>query len=101
VQALERLAVAAERARYARPGSVDGLAADALHADVRALRDALLAAATRRQGWLARLAPPSTLRWASAGLGSAIADLLDRVDTSVSTVGELLRHPRLRRRSAA
>lgn len=48
----------------------------------------------RRQRWVARLAPPSTLRWATHGLGDLTADLLDRVDALVSAVGERMRHPR-------
>jgi transglutaminase-like putative cysteine protease len=101
-EALTRLAAAAERARYARPGASSDLEAGALQADVRTVRHGLLAGASRRQHWVARLAPPSTLRWASSGLGSATADVLDRFDGLVSTVGERVRHPRgLRRRPAA
>ena len=101
VDALERLAVAAERARYARPGA-DSADASGLHTDVRTVRGALLAGASRSQRWAARLAPPSTLRWASSGLGSLTADALDRFDSGVSAASERLRHPRgLRRRPAA
>jgi len=100
-QALNRLAAAAERARYARDGSSPAAAGADLHDDVRLVRSGLLAGASRRQSWTARLAPPSTLRWASAGLGSATADVLDRFDSAVSAVGERVRHPRgLRRRPA-
>jgi transglutaminase-like putative cysteine protease len=99
--ALDRVAGAAERARYARPGAASAAARD-LREDVRTVRSALLAGATRSQRWAARLAPPSTLRWASSGLGGVTADALDRFDSAVSTVGERLRHPRgLRRRPAA
>ncbi len=98
-EALDRVAVAAERARYARPGTGDD--AGPLLGDVRVVRSALLAGATPRARLLARTAPVSTLRWASAGLGSGVADLLDRFDTAVSAVGERVRHPRgLRRRTA-
>lgn len=93
-EALERVAVAAERARYARPVVAAG--APGAQADVRLVRAALLAGASRRAGLVARFAPPSTLRWASAGLGSRSADLLDRVDATVSAVGERARHPRRR-----
>jgi hypothetical protein len=48
----------------------------------------------RRQRWIARLAPPSTLRWASHGLGDLTADALDRFDALVSAVGDRVRHPR-------
>jgi transglutaminase-like putative cysteine protease len=100
--ALERLAQGAERARYARPGSGDQPAASALHGDVRVVRSALLAAASPSQRWAARLAPRSTLRWATAALGSATADTLDRLERGVSAVTDRLTRPRrLRRRSAA
>lgn len=93
-EALARVAAAAERARYARPvgAADDASAAD----DVRQVRGALLAGASRRAGLLARFAPPSTVRWASHRLGSAVADLLDWFDTAVSSVGERVRHPRRR-----
>jgi hypothetical protein len=93
-EALDRAATGAEQARYARPGSADGVEAAARHADVRAVHDGLLASASRSQRWVARLAPPSTLRWASAGLGAATADALDRFDSAVSAVGERIKHPR-------
>ena len=101
-EALDRLAVAAERTRYARPDTVDRADGDALLADSRAVREGLRASASRRQRWTARLAPPSTLRWASTALGNGTADVLDRFDAAVSAVGERVRHPRgLRRRPAA
>jgi hypothetical protein len=74
--ALDRLAGATERARYARdPGDQEGLRADA--AQVRA---ALLAAARPRVRWQARLLPRSTLRWAASVTGTFVADVLDRSD---------------------
>jgi hypothetical protein len=124
-EALHRLALGAERARYARPevaaqvapaqprglnGAVDLVASDdgpddaeqGSRSDVRIVRAALLDGADRTQRWRARLAPASTLRWASAGLGDRTADVLDAFDTAVSAAGERLKHPRaaLRRRSA-
>lgn len=101
-QALERLAIAAERARYARADAADPADADELRGDVSLVRAGLQAGVDRRQRWIARVAPPSTLRWATAGLGNATADALDRFDAAVSAVGERVRHPRalLRRRSA-
>lgn len=100
--ALHRLAVGAERARYARPGADSSADGVALRDDTRLLRRALLDTGTPGQRWLARLAPASTLRWASARLGAGIADLLDRFDSVVSAVGERVRHPgSLRRRPAA
>ncbi|TAL13130.1 MAG: transglutaminase domain-containing protein [Frankiales bacterium] len=93
VEALDELAIGAERARYARP---DGSPVDvaALDEAVRVVRAGLQAGVDRRQRWIARVAPPSTLRWASHGLGDATADVLDRFDALVSAVGERMRHPR-------
>ena len=92
VEGLHRLAGAAERARYARQASpVD---VGSLERDSTSLRSALQAGATPRQRWTARLAPPSTLQWAAHGLGTAVADLLDRFDLLVTAVGARLRHPR-------
>jgi transglutaminase-like putative cysteine protease len=99
--ALERLAVGAERARYARPGSTGETAGTQLHDDARAVRTGLLETAGRGQRWAARLAPPSTLRWASSSLGSATADALDRFDAAVTAVGERVKHPGLLRRRPA
>lgn len=99
--ALGRLATAAERARYARPGSTDEAAGDELHDDARTVRGGLRDSATRSQRWRARLAPPSTLQWATSSLGSATADVLDRFDAAVSAVGERVRHPGLLRRRGA
>ena len=122
-EALDRLAMGAERARYARPqaaapvvltrtaaaSGADLVASDdgpedpelGVRSDVRTVRTALLAGADRTQRWRARLAPTSTLRWASTGAGDRTADLLDGFDTAVSVVGDRLKHPRaaLRRRS--
>ncbi|MCW2679565.1 MAG: transglutaminase domain protein, partial [Frankiales bacterium] len=91
---LTRVAAAAEQARYARPGAVADTAE--LEEDVHIVRGALLAGADRRGALLARFAPASTLLWASHGLGSWLADVLDRFDSTVSAVGERLRHPRRR-----
>ena len=99
-EALDRLAVGAERARYARDGAALS-AADEAAADVRTVRGALLAGATRSERWAARLAPPSTLRWAGSGLGGLTADALDRFDSGMSALGERLRPRGLRRRPAA
>lgn len=94
-EALRRLATSAERARYARtPSPTD---AAALRSDTARVRDALRASAEPSQRWVARLAPPSTLQWAGAGLLGLTAGLLDRVDVTVSNLGARLRHPRARR----
>lgn len=93
VEALQRLAAAAERARYARPG---GTAEDtaALRSDVRTVRTALRRGAARADRVRAVLAPPSTLRWFGAGVGSRIADGLDRVDDLISGATRRLRPQR-------
>ena len=91
-EALGRVATAAERSRYAREaGAVD---AAALREDTAAVRAALLATAEPRDRWRARLAPPSTLDWASHRIGSAVADVLDRFDALLTAVGSRVRHPR-------
>jgi hypothetical protein len=117
-EALDRLALGAERARYARPQAAAPTVLSrgpdlvdsggewddpeqGIRSDVRIVRTALLAGSDRIQRWRARVAPASTLRWASGGLGARTADLLDSFDTAVSAIGDRLKHPRaaLRRRS--
>jgi hypothetical protein len=75
--ALTRLATVAERARYARDGAgaVDGLAHDAA-----LVRSALRAAVPALTRWRAWVLPLSTLQWATSGLGTLVADALDRID---------------------
>jgi transglutaminase-like putative cysteine protease len=115
--ALDRLTVAVERARYARPaaaptggvatggaaaggaaagGADDRTEAAALRRDVAALRVGLLAASTAGERWRARVLPPSSLRWAGSWLAGTIADALDRMDLALSAV-----RLRLRPRGAA
>ncbi|MEX2291901.1 MAG: DUF3488 and transglutaminase-like domain-containing protein [Mycobacteriales bacterium] len=94
--ALERLALGAERARYARPGAAGSGAGGSLLADARTVRAGLLADASRAQRWIARLAPPSTLRRVSGRLGTGTADVLDGLDAAVGAVAGRLRHPRRR-----
>ncbi|MCW2726939.1 MAG: hypothetical protein JWN35_3860, partial [Frankiales bacterium] len=84
-----RLAAAAERARYARPGGT--APTEGLHADVATVRTALHATAGRAVRWRAVVIPASTLRWASSGAGTAIADLLDRFDDGWAATGRRLR----------
>ena len=93
-EALDRLAAGAERARYARTAPT----ADArgLRSDAATVRAALLAGAAPRERWLARLLPVSTVQSTSSRVGTAVADVLDRFDVLVSTVGARLRHPRTR-----
>jgi transglutaminase-like putative cysteine protease len=93
-EALDRLAHATERARYARPGD-DAPSGEALRADVGRVRAALRAGATSQQRWTARLLPSSTARWATSTAGGAVADLLDRLDDGFAAVGRRLhRRPR-------
>jgi hypothetical protein len=100
--ALDRLTVAVERARYARPaaaptggaaagGADDRTEAEALRRDVAALRVGLLAASTAGERWRARVLPPSSLRWAGSWLAGTIADALDRMDLALSAVRRRLR----------
>ena len=93
-EALQRLAAGAERARYAR--TAPPADAGSLRGDASTVRAALLAGATPRDRWLARLAPVSTVQSTSSRLGTAVADGLDRFDVVVSAVGARLRHPRTR-----
>ncbi|CAA9335107.1 MAG: hypothetical protein AVDCRST_MAG07-1944 [uncultured Frankineae bacterium] len=91
-EALGRLAAAVERSRYARtPPPADG---PQLRRDADTVRAALRAEATREQRWLARLVPPSTLRWASSRSGAALAHLRERSDAALSAVIAQLRHLR-------
>lgn len=92
--ALHRLAVATERARYARPTARSEDDAAAVRRDVTAVRAGLLATSSSGERWRARLLPMSTLRWAGSGLARAIADALDLVDLALSAARRRLRHPR-------
>ena len=96
-EALLQLAVGAERSRYARATGDDAHRPASLRREVAAVRSGLLGTVPGRARLRARLAPTSTLRWASAGLGSFVADVLDRADGLVSSVGARVRHPRSRR----
>ncbi len=98
--ALDRLTVAVERARYARPtgvpatdptGATEATEATALRRDVAALRAGLLAASSTGERWRARLLAPSCLTWAASWLGATIADLLDRTDLALSAARRRLR----------
>jgi transglutaminase-like putative cysteine protease len=76
-EALDRIATAEERARYARTPA-DGAS---LQADGRAVRRELAAAVTARQRWRARLLPASTLRPVRAWLREA-ADVFGWMDAA-------------------
>ena len=104
VEALDRLVVGVERARYARPGSPawvgspgspGSLGEAPWQADARGVRAALLHGASRGTRLRAVLAPPSALQWLGARCGGLVADLLDRSDDVVSAVTRRLR-PRRR-----
>jgi transglutaminase-like putative cysteine protease len=76
-EALDRIAAAEERARYARTPA----AGATLQADTRAVRRELAAAVTARQRWRARLLPASTLRPVRAWLREA-ADVFGWMDAA-------------------
>jgi hypothetical protein len=84
--ALGRIALAAERTRYARESSLDSTG---LYADATTVRDALHAGVSRSARWRAWALPPSTLRWAASALGTKVADLLDGFDNAWSSVRHL------------
>ncbi len=76
-QALDRIAAAEERARYARTPA----AGDSLQADVRLVRQAVAGQMTGRQRWRARLMPASTVGPVAAGLREA-ADVFGWLDAA-------------------
>ena len=86
VHALDRVAAAVERARYAPEMSPVG----DLRADVDAVRAALSDGAGRWERWRARLLPRST-RAVSTALSEKTADALDAVDRAVARVTLRLR----------
>ncbi len=86
--ALHRLAAAAERERYARPGSVPDV--PGLRADAGTVRKALLAGIEPSTRVRAHLAPPSTLAWMAHTSGTLVADALDKVDDAVAGVSRRL-----------
>jgi hypothetical protein len=85
-QALQRVASAVERARYAPEMSEVG----DLRSDVDAVRDALADGETRWARWRARLLPRST-RAVSTALSEKTADALDAVDAAVARITVRLR----------
>jgi hypothetical protein len=94
--ALGRLALAAERARYAPAASTRAGVVDTseLYDAAGVVRTALLSGVSRTTRWRAWLLPTSTLRWASSALGTFVADVLDGFDNAWSAL------PRLRSRGA-
>jgi hypothetical protein len=81
--ALDRLAKAAELARYAPPGraGTSGLAQD-----TALVRRALRASAPRSVRWRAAALPPSTLQWMGHVTAERVADVLDLTDRVLSAV---------------
>ncbi len=90
--AVQRLAQATERARYARPDGATTKARGLTH-DSAVVRAALLHGAGRAARWRAQLVPASTVGWAVHRSGSAVADALDRLDEGWTS---LRRRARLR-----
>ena len=74
-EALDRVAAAAERARY---GPAGPHAAGTLRADTAMVRAALLDGCASSHRWRARLLPVSTLRWAGRAGGTALAQVRNR-----------------------
>ncbi|MDX6199167.1 MAG: hypothetical protein QOJ79_2318 [Actinomycetota bacterium] len=91
-EALSRVALAAERSRYARDGFADTAG---LYDDAAVVRAALHAGIGGVARWRAWLLPPSTLRWTASTLGTLVADALDGFDNAWSSVRHLgRRRPR-------
>ena len=84
--AVQRIAAATERARYAPEMTPVG----DLRSDVDAVRDQLSADASRWARWRARLLPRST-RTVAAGVSEKFADVLDGVDAAFAAVRTRLR----------
>jgi hypothetical protein len=87
-KALWRLALAAERTRYARDGAAD---TTGLHDDADLVRAALHSGVSGPVRWRAVALPPSTLRWAASTVGTFVADVLDAFDNAWSSVRQLAR----------
>lgn len=102
LEALHRLATAAERARYAQPGTARETDIAQVKSDVRQVRTSLLAGSSRWTRCAALLAPTSALHWARTELGSATARALDRLDGKNAALRERVKRSwtLLRRRAA-
>lgn len=88
--ALHRLAAQVQLARYGRPAAAGDIPEEQLRRDVHAVRAGLLASVPPGRRWLARLLPPSALRWAATSSATAVADTLDRLDELASRAGARL-----------
>jgi transglutaminase-like putative cysteine protease len=91
-EALDRIAIATERARYARPDSAE--AAGRLRADVDVVRESLHEGCGRWLRWRARVCPPSTVWWARRGAGELVEGATGRIDDGVAKVKQLARSSR-------
>ena len=78
---LQRVAAAAERARYAPP---ERQRREDLARDSALVRAALQAQASRSVRLRALLFPPSTLRWLASSLGERFGRIMDAVDDTIS-----------------
>ena len=91
LEALGRLAVAAERARYAPPGRQAGVDLTTWRGDVGTIRSALQTTSPTRVRLRAQLFAPSTLQWAARGVGEQVANALDSVDDLIAAVTRPIR----------
>ncbi len=91
--ALDRVAIATERARYALPGRLQDCD---LRPDVSEVRDALQECSPTLVRLRAAVLPPSTLGWATHGVGERLADLMERFDNGLAALSRPFR-----RRAAA
>ena len=88
VAALDAVAIAAERARFAPPDRQIGRD---LSGDVALLRAALQDHAPARVRLRARYAPPSTLQWALGGIADGLAFVANGFDDAISAVTRPIR----------
>ncbi len=86
--ALERVAVATERARYAPPGRLPDRD---LRPDVTEVREALHAGSATMVRLRAAVFAPSTVGWVTQGVGARLADLMERFDNGLATLSRPLR----------
>jgi transglutaminase-like putative cysteine protease len=88
VDALQRIASAAEQVRYAPPGREVG---GDLTPDNAAVRAGLQSLASRTVRLRALLFPPSTLRWVSEGIGERLSQVLNAFDDALSALTRPIR----------
>jgi transglutaminase-like putative cysteine protease len=83
LEALDRIAVAVERVRYAPPGRQ--VQTD-LAAEVAVVRSALHSTSSTPVRLRAKLCAPSTLLWVAHGSGEWIANVLDTIDDVIAAI---------------